>query len=183
MLVRRPLTDNLSVRRPLTDNLSIRRGLTENLSVRRGLTDNLSVTESFLRKGLREGLSDKQIISMVTDTGVMKKGATKHCPWGLYKSDLRYPKSMPEGTHYIRSAKVGKVKEEMTEWEKNKRNELTVAEKVVKWVEACGRKGFTIDKITKDTYICSLPFVGGNGPTEDDPEPINASLLECELVS
>ena len=50
------------------------------------------------------------------------------------------------------------------------------------WVHACGRKGFTIDKITKDTYICSLHFVGGNGPTEEDPDPINASLLECELV-
>ena len=44
------------------------------------------------------------------------------------------------------------------------------------------QKSFTIDKITKDTYICSLHFVGGNGPTEEDPESINASLLECGLV-
>ena len=49
-------------------------------------------------------------------------------------------------------------------------------------MHACRRKGFTIDKITKDTYICSLHFVGGNGPIEEDPDPINASLLECELV-
>ena len=46
----------------------------------------------------------------------------------------------------------------------------------------CERKGFTIDKITKGTYICLLHFVGGNGPTEKDQDPINASLLECELV-
>ena len=43
-------------------------------------------------------------------------------------------------------------------------------------MHACGRKGFTINSITKDTYICSLHFVGGNGLTE------SASLLECELV-
>ena len=46
----------------------------------------------------------------------------------------------------------------------------------------CERKSFTIDKISKDTYSCSLTFVGGNGPTEEDPDPINSALLECELV-
>ena len=70
-------------------------------------------------------------------------------------------------------------------WQKS--GSMHVAEKWVqpcgkKLVHACGRKDFTIDKITKDTYICSLHFVGGNGPTEEDPDPINASLLECELV-
>ena len=46
----------------------------------------------------------------------------------------------------------------------------------------CERKSFTIDKISKDTYSCSLTFVGGNGPTEEDPDPMNSALLECELV-
>ena len=104
------------------------------------------------------------------NTAEIKKGATKHCSWGLWKSDSRYPESM----------QVGKIKDGMTEWEKNKQNEFT--EKAKEWVHASGRKDFTIDKITKDTYICSLHFVGGNGPTEEDPDPINASLLECELV-
>ena len=27
---------------------------------------------------------------------------------------------------------------------------------------------------TKDSYICSLHFVGGNGPTLEDPDPISA---------
>ena len=49
-------------------------------------------------------------------------------------------------------------------------------------MHACRRKGFTIHKITKDTCICSLHFVGRNGPIEEDPDPVNASLLECELV-
>ena len=83
---------------------------------------------------------------------------------------------MLEGTHFIRFAKVRKVKDGMTEWEKDQQNELTG--KVKKWVHACGRKVLTIDKITKDRYICALPFVGVSGPTEEDPDPINASLLE-----
>ena len=91
-------------------------------------------------------------------------GSHKTLLLGLCKSDSRYPESMPEGTHFIRFAKVGKVKDGITEWEKKKENELT--EKPKKWVHACGRKGFTIDKITKDTYICSLPFIGGNSLTK-----------------
>ena len=87
---------------------------------------------------------------------------------------------MPEGTHFTRFAKVRKVKDGMTEWEKNKQNELTEKEK--KWVHACDRKSFTIKKITKDTYICSLSFAGRNDATEEDLDHINASLLECELV-
>ena len=55
------------------------------------------------------------------------------------------------GTHFIRFAKVGKTKNGMTEWEKYNQNEFT--EKTKKWVHACGGKGFTINKISKDTYI------------------------------
>ena len=53
--------------------------------------------------------------------------------------------------------------------EKIKQSEFT--EKAKKWVNECGRKSFTINKITKDTYTCSLHFVGGNGPTEEDLDP------------
>ena len=45
---------------------------------------------------------------------------------------------MPEGTHFIRFAKVGKVKDGMTEWEKTKQDEFT--EKAKKWVHVCGSK-------------------------------------------
>ena len=68
----------------------------------------------------------------------MKQEATRPCSWGLCKSDWRYPKSMPEGTHFIRFAKVGKVKDGMTEWEKTKQDEFT--EKAKKWVHVCGSK-------------------------------------------
>ena len=63
---------------------------------------------------------------------------------------------------------------------KNKQNEFT--EKAKKWMHESTRKGFTIDRITKVTYICSLHFVVGNGPTEEDSEPSNSSLLKCNLV-
>ena len=35
---------------------------------------------------------------------------------------------------------------------------------------------------TKDSYVCSLHFVGGNGPTEEDPDPISA-VASNERVS
>ena len=122
--VRSQLTGNLSVRRDLTDKVSVRSHLTDNLSVRRGLTNNLSVTDNLSCKG-------SWITSMAMDTTVIEEGATKHCSWGHCKSGWRYPESMPEGTHFIRFAKVGKVKDGMTEWEKKKQNELTEKPKKV----------------------------------------------------
>ena len=136
--------------------------------------------KKFPQRLTREGLSDKPITNMAMNTAEMKKEATKHYSWGLCKSDSRYPESMTVGIHFTRFAKVGKSNDGMTEWEKNKQNEFT--EKAKKWVHAYGRRGFTIDKITKDIYICSLHFVGENGPSEEDPDPISASLLECESV-
>ena len=41
-------------------------------------------------------------------------------PNQICKSDSRYPESMPIATHFIRFAKVGKVKDEMAEWGKIK---------------------------------------------------------------
>ena len=105
--------------------------------------------------------------------------ATKHCCWGICKSDSRYPERMPSGTTFIRFAKPGKIREDMTDWEKQKANEQTV--KAKHWMHACGRKDFSkLQQITKDTYICSLHFINGNGPTADNPDPILASLTEKE---
>ena len=47
-------------------------------------------------------------------------------------------------------------------------------DKCLRWVNACYRSDFYIDDISKSTYVCSKQFVGGNGPTEDHPEPIPA---------
>ena len=94
--------------------------LTDNFAVRRGLTDNFSATDNLLCKGSRENLLDKQITSIAMNATAVKKTATKHCSWRLCKSDSCYPESIPEGTHFIMFSNVGKVKEGMAEWQKNK---------------------------------------------------------------
>ena len=46
------------------------------------------------------------------------------------------------------------------------------------YYHACWREGFNIARVKKDTYICSLPFVGGKGPTADHPDPIPATATD-----
>jgi len=41
-----------------------------------------------------------------------------------------------------------------------------------KWIQACQLGDSFV--CTKDSYICSLHFVGGNGPTKEDPDLISA---------
>jgi hypothetical protein len=60
---------------------------------------------------------------------------------------------------------------------KPKTNEL----KCKKWISACGREYFTIDKVKKWTYICSKHFVGGTGPTEENPDPIPATYTPLQV--
>ena len=67
----------------------------------------------------------------------------------------------------------------MTQWEKDRENVKT--EKAKKWVHACGREGFSIKNIKKDTFICSNHFIGCCGPTEEDPDPLLATLTDKEL--
>lgn len=57
----------------------------------------------------------------------------------------------------------------MTKWEEEQAKLKT--EKAKRWQYLCGRKNFSkLSQIEKDTYICSLHFVGGNS------EPILATL-------
>ena len=82
----------------------------------------------------------------------------KHCSWGQCRSDSRYPK---EGVTFIPFPKP---------WE--------FPEKAKRWAFLCGRgQDFTVDRITKDTYICSLHFAEGsnlNHRKNPDLEPYNA---------
>ena len=41
------------------------------------------------------------------------------------------------------------------------------------WIRSCSRPDDF--KCTKDSYICSLHFVGENGPTDKDPNPVPAT--------
>ena len=100
-----------------------------------------------------------------------KKGATKHCSWGLCNMDSRYPERM-KGVFFIRFAKPGRLKDTMSDWERQQN--LKKTEKAKRWFHACGRKDFNrIEQIKKDTYIYSLHFVG-QGPTEEHPDPVKS---------
>ena len=114
------------------------------------------------------------------DCSSARKGATKHCCWGACNTDSRFLDKNPNGTFFIRFPKPGKLKDSMTDWEKQQIKQAT--EKCMRWVHCCGRKNFTINNITKDTYICSLHFVGNNGPTEESPDPLLATLTESEIA-
>ena len=48
-------------------------------------------------------------------------------------------------------------------------------------MHACGRESFSIKNIKKDTFICSNHFIGGCGPTEEDPDLLLATLTDKEL--
>ena len=37
------------------------------------------------------------------------------------------------------------------------------------------------DKVTKHTYICSLHFIGGSGPTVEHPDPIDATASPAQV--
>ena len=67
----------------------------------------------------------------------------------------------------------------MTQCEKDQENVKT--EKAKKWVYAWGREGFSIKNIKKDTFICSNDFIECCGPTEEDLDPLSATLTDKEL--
>ncbi|XP_045161347.2 uncharacterized protein LOC123526320 [Mercenaria mercenaria] len=94
-----------------------------------------------------------------------KIGATKHCAYGTCNSDSRYPeRAEMRDVFFIRFPKPGKD-----------------FEKCQRWVKACCRVGFDETWVKKDTYICSLHFVGGNGPTDLHPDPIPANATKYDV--
>lgn len=49
------------------------------------------------------------------------------------------------------------------------------------WINACSREGFDISKITRNTYICALHWVGEKGPTAKHPHPLKANMSATEV--
>ena len=58
----------------------------------------------------------------------------------------------------------------------------TNLERCKAWIKACGRKNFTIDNITRKTYVCSKHFHNGQ-PSElyPDPYPAQSSQMLQEM--
>ena len=83
----------------------------------------------------------------------------KRCAWGTCKTDSRYPERLIKGGNIINFHPFPSEKKF------KERREL--------WIRSCG---WADDfKCTKDSYICSLHFVGENGPTDKDPNPVPAT--------
>jgi len=97
--------------------------------------------------------------------------ATKHCCYGTCRSDSRYMHAQHmKDVFFIPFPKPYA-----------KKCDATVVDKCKRWVHACRREGFTIASVKKDTYICSLHFVGGKGPTIDHPDPIPATISQLQV--
>ena len=92
-------------------------------------------------------------------------GATRHCSYGTCTSDSRYSdREHMKGVFWI-------------PFPKPKRN----LEKCQRWIRACGRELFTVEKVSQWTYICSKHFVGGQGFTEQPPDPIPATYTPLQV--
>ena len=90
----------------------------------------------------------------------------KRCAWGTCNSDSRYPERLINNGisvlfHAFPNEKKFKDRREM-------------------WIRACCRADDF--KCTKDTYICSLHFIGKKGPTHEYPDPVPATAKK-EKVS
>ena len=96
----------------------------------------------------------------------------KQCAWGTCRNDSRFPHLQNKNKNgdplkFFRFPAPKRWKE--------------AAERRKRWIVACHRgDGF---ECKKDSYICSLHFVGENGPTPEHPDPISAitskEKVEC----
>ena len=108
--------------------------------------------------------------------------SNRHCCWGTCTSDSRRRDNLPEGVKFLPFPKPGKIKNGMTELEKDQARKRT--EKTKRWIYLCGRKNFTsIDQVSRNTHICTLHFDSLSGPNDDNPEPFMAGLTEKEKES
>ena len=98
---------------------------------------------------------------------------TKRCAWGTCKNDSRYPDRMVKNCHgdpVVYFLFPGQKRQ---------------PEKRTRWILACRRGDRFV--CTKDSYICGLHFVGENGPTDENPDPISATASKekvslCHIV-
>ena len=93
---------------------------------------------------------------------------TKRCAWGTCSNDSRLPHLLKKNAngdevfflHFSGSKYHG--------------------EKRRRWIQACHRGDGSV--CTNYSYICSLHFVGKNGPTAEYPDPTSA-VISTEHVS
>ncbi|XP_074653656.1 uncharacterized protein LOC141907814 [Tubulanus polymorphus] len=97
----------------------------------------------------------------------MGNDRNKLCCYGLCNNDGRYPdRPAMQGVFFINFPKP-----------------KTQLDKCKRWIQCCGRPHdqFNVTKISKNTFICSKHFVGGEGPTSDHPDPIPATATTDQI--
>ena len=55
-------------------------------------------------------------------------------------------------------------------------------EKCQHWINACSCEKFTLEDITRNTYICALHWPGEKGPMPEHPDPLKANLTPKQIV-
>jgi hypothetical protein len=90
---------------------------------------------------------------------------TKHCAWGTCTSDSRHQESDDLKDVFF----IPFVKPHID------------LDKCKRWINACHRELFTVEKVKKWTYICSKHFVGGYGPTPENPDPLRATMTDKQV--
>ena len=91
------------------------------------------------------------------------------CSWGLCNSDSRYGPNGKRSREDMTNVKFYSFPKPKTNLEKCKQ-----------WIKACGRKYFTVDNITRSSYVCSKHFYEGK-PTEAYPNPYPADTPKLDL--
>lgn len=93
--------------------------------------------------------------------------ATKRCAWGTCKNNSRYPERI------LKNVKGDPVT--FFHFPGAKR----CPERRKLWIDAC-KRGDSFN-CSKDSYVCSLHFVGENGPSKSNPDPIPATARKKKV--
>ena len=100
--------------------------------------------------------------------------ATKHSCWGEDKSDSKFPHLL----HPTLKKRLQEGKLRFLPLPKKSQG----LERCHQWVNARSRhKDFTVDKVTKCTYICYLHWPREAGPTKEFDVPLQATLKPKEV--
>ena len=96
--------------------------------------------------------------------------STKHCCWGTCNSDSRYPEKLHKSLKEMVKLDMKIFMPFPKPLQGNER-----------WINACFRENFTVDKIKRNTYTCALHWPGETGPTDEFPDPLKANFTAREV--
>ena len=109
----------------------------------------------------------------------IKVGASKRCCYRLCKSDSRTKDFYENFNFYFITFPKPCLAYKQNRIEKSKLQShikgCYKCKKCSNWVRLCGRSDTrfkSMINVSKDSYICSLHFVGESGPTEENPDPV-----------